>query len=135
MALEIPDAWRSGRNSRVLAHLETASAHSDLATELIAAVKPLGDVQIFCPDWAQCRYVVVSTNDLIFGFAMGLETIAFRLEARMKSRALTTGAAAYSAAGDDWGSFILFRHDWPKVDLQFWALKAYAYAREHRVGG
>jgi hypothetical protein len=30
----------------------------------------------------------------------------------------------------DWVFFELFRDDWPKVDLEFWARKAYVAVRE-----
>lgn len=125
----IPSELVIGANKQVLAHLEEKSAHSDVANALAAAVQPLGDVQLFCPDYQQYRYVAASTKSVIFGCAMGMNTIAFRLDERMKSRALVTGATAYRECGDDWVSFTLFRDDWPKVDLEFWALKAYVYAR------
>jgi hypothetical protein len=48
----------------------------------------------------------------------------------MKTRALASGAAPYLGCGDQWVSFTLFRDDWPKVDLEFWARKAYVAARE-----
>ena len=96
----------------------------------MSAVKPLGDVQRYCPDPQRYRFVAASTNHVIFGCALGMSTIIFRLDDRLKSRALATGAAAYPECGPDWVSFILFRSDWPRVDLEFWALKAYVYARE-----
>lgn len=117
-------------NRAVCGHLEGKSAHSDVAGALLAAVKPLGDVQLHCADWPQCRCVAVSTKQIVFGFALGMNLIAFRLDERMRSRALASGAAAYPECGDDWVAFILFRDDWPKVDVDFWALKAYVGARE-----
>ncbi len=130
MAQSIPPELISDTNRVVLAHIEEKSAHSDIADVLAVAVKPLGDVQLFCPDWGQYRYVVASTKGIVFGFATGMDTIAFRLDERLKSRALATGASAYSACGPDWVSFIPFRDDWPRVDFEFWALKAYIHARE-----
>ncbi len=35
--------------------------------------------------------------------------------------------------GDQWVSFTLFRDDWPKPDLEFWARKAYVAAREAKA--
>ena len=134
MTEDVVAALRSSINERVLAHIEPKSAHSDIAETITEAVKPLGEVQVICPSWQQSRYVAVSTRGIIFGFAIGMETIAFRLDARMKGRALVTGGEAYPATGDDWVSFIPFRDDWPKVDLRFWALKAYVYAREAKAG-
>lgn len=126
----IPSELLTDTNRAVLAHIEELSAHSDIAEALAVAVKPLGDVQLFCPDLERYRYVMASTRSVVFGFAVGMNTVAFRLDERMKGRALATGASACPACGPDWVSFILFRDDWPKVDLAFWALKAYVHARE-----
>ena len=130
MTQSIPSELMTDANRAVWTHLEGKSAHSDVGGVLMTAVKPLGDVQLFCPDWAQCRYVAASTKNVVFGLALGMDTVAFRLDERLKSRALATGAAAYTACGPDWVSFIPFRDDWPRVDFEFWALKAYVHARE-----
>lgn len=130
MTRSIPNELLTDANRPVLAHVKEMSAHSDIADALAVAVKSLGDIQLFCPDREHCRYVLVSTKGVIFGFAIGAHTIAFRLDDRLKSRALATGAEPYPACGPDWVSFIPFRDDWPRVDLAFWALKAYVYARE-----
>lgn len=92
---------------------------------------------VFCPNPEAYRYVVVSTNGIIFGFAVGMSTIAFRLDARMKLRALTTGARAYPECGEDWVSVLPLGDDadWPAVDLRFWALKAYVHARATKYDG
>jgi hypothetical protein len=133
MTQSIPTYLINSTNSLVLAHVKEKSAHSDVADALIEAVKPLGDIQMFCPDPNEYRYVIVSTNGVIFGFSIGMNTIAFRLDERLKSRALVTGGMACPECGDDWVSFILFRNDWPKIDRQFWALKAYDHARETKA--
>ena len=126
------DLWNS-LNEAVLRHINDLSAHSDIAQALLESVKPLGEVQMFCPAPSQFRYIVVSTQQIIFGFAIGMNQIGFRLDGRMKERALATGGEAYPACGGDWVCFTLFRDDWPKVDLQFWARKAYVFARETRI--
>lgn len=117
-------------NRAVLRHIENLSAHSDVAEALTTALKPLGDVQTYCPDPQNYRYVAASTQGIIFAVALGMNTIGFRLDERMKSRALISGAAPFESGGDEWISFALFRDDWPKVDLEFWARKAYVAARE-----
>ncbi len=117
-------------NRRVLAHVAEKSAHSDLGDLLLDAVKPLGDVQLYSPDWPTYRYVVASTKHVIFGFGVEMNTLAFRLDETFKDRALATGGIEFSECGDDWVRFIPFRDDWPRIDFEFWALKAYAYARE-----
>jgi hypothetical protein len=126
----LKEALDSGINRQVLDYLEGKSAHSDLAAALQAALKPLGDVQIFCPDWQQYRYVVASTKGVIMALAVGMNTVGFRLDERMKVRGLASGVVPYPECGDEWVSFTLFRDDWPKVDLEFWARKAYVAARE-----
>jgi hypothetical protein len=127
---DIPHDLINGLNELVLRHIRDLSAHGDVAEALLGSVKPLGDVQMFCPDASQYRYVVVSTRQIIFGFAIGMSEIVFRLDARMKGRALATGGVAFPACGDDWVCFAPFQDDWPKIDLEFWARKAYVFARE-----
>jgi hypothetical protein len=126
----VPAGLLTSTNRQVLSHIDDKSAHSDVAEAFTLALKPLGDVQLFCPDWQQYRYVVASTKRVIFGLAIGMSTVAFRLDERMKTRALSTGGAPYPECGDHWASFTLFRDDWPKVDLEFWARKAYLAARQ-----
>lgn len=130
MSQHVPAELQTGINSQVLDHVEGLSAHSDIAAALSAALNPLGDVQIFCPDWQQYRYVVASTKGVIIALAVGMNTTGFRLDERMKARALASGGVPYPECGDQWVSFTLFRDDWPKIDIEFWARKAYVAARE-----
>jgi hypothetical protein len=117
-------------NHTVYDYIKTLSAHSDLLEPLMNSVKPLGDVQIYSPDSNRCCYLTVSTQKIIFGFAVGMDTIAFRLNEVMKARAIETGGKPFSECGADWVRFLTFRCDWPKVDLEFWARKAYVNIRE-----
>ena len=130
MVKNVPSELETTINRQVLDHLSGLSAHSDIAEALSAAVKTLGDVQIFCPDWQQCRYMVASTKGIIIAFAVGMNTAAFRLDDPMKARALASGGVPYPECGQQWVSFTLFRDDWPKVDIEFWARKAYVAARK-----
>ena len=131
MTVDIPVGLQIAANKRVLAYLKDLSAHSDVVDVLMEAVDPLGDVQMFCPDAAGYRYVLASTNNIVFGFAVGMNTVAFRLDERMKSRALLTGATACPECGDEWVAVVhdLSDSDWPAVDTRFWARKAYVHAR------
>lgn len=131
MKEEMPIALQTRINKKVLGYIADKSAHSDLSDAMTTALKPLGDVQLFCPDWSQYRYVVASTKGIIFAFATGMRAVAFRLDETMKSRALATGASAHPQCGHDWVLFEVFRSDWPKVDLEFWGRKAYVTAREN----
>jgi hypothetical protein len=74
--------------------------------------------------------VVASTRGIIIAIAFGMDTIAFRLDERMRTRALASGGAPYPECGKEWMSFTLFREDWPRIDVEFWARKAYVAARE-----
>ena len=130
MAQNIPVELQTSTNRQVLDHLKGLSAHSDVAEALTAALQPLGDVQIFCPDSQQYRYVIASTKGIIIALAVGMNTIGFRLDERMKARALASGTVSNAECGPQWVSFTLFRSDWPRVDLEFWARKAYVAARE-----
>lgn len=130
MTGNVPAELENRINRRVLRHIEGMSAHSDISDALQTALKPLGDVQLFCPDWHRYRYVAASTRGVIFAFALGMDMIGFRLDGRMKTRALASGAMPCPECGPEWVSFTVFRDDWPKVDLEFWARKAYVAARE-----
>ena len=88
--MAIPPELDTEQNRAVLAHLDPLSAHSDIVEVLMKAVEPLGDVQTFCPDPHEYRYVVVSTKNVVFGFAEGMTSVAFRLDERLKQRALLT---------------------------------------------
>jgi len=74
--------------------------------------------------------VTVSTQAIIFAFAVEMDTIAFRLNKEMKGIAIETGGKPFPECGEEWVRFIPFRCDWPKVDLEFWALKAYLNIRK-----
>jgi hypothetical protein len=114
----------------VLNHIESLSAHSDVTEALIEALEPLGDVQIFCPNQQEFRYVVASTRGIIIALAVGMDSVAFRLDERMRARALASGGVPCAECGKEWVSFTLFRDDWPRIDVEFWARKAYVAARE-----
>ena len=130
MEQPLPETLRNTVNKDVLNYLKGKSAHSDVAEALLSAVKPLGDVQHFCPNPADYKYLAVSTQGVIFGVAVGMGLIAFRLDSIFKDRALRSGAGDAKDIGSDWVSFTMFRSDWPNADLKFWALKAYVFARE-----
>jgi hypothetical protein len=132
MSQPVPPALETPVNAAVLTHVRNLSAHPDIVGVLRRAVAPLGDVQLFCPDWGRYRYVVASTNGVIFALAVGMDTVAFRLDARMKSRALQTGGMAYPECGGSWVAVVHRRpdDDWPAVDVEFWARKAYVHAPE-----
>lgn len=130
MHATVPDILRTNDNANVLSWLADKSAHDEVASALLNATRALGDVVTYCPDPKQFRYVLTATRGTVFGVATGMSTVSFRLDREMCRRALQSGAEAASEIGPDWVSFTLFRSDWPAPDLAFWALKAYALARE-----
>src|SRR5690349_6997039 len=109
MTQNVPTELQTDINRQVLNHVKSLSAHSDIVEALSAALEPLGDVQVFCPDYEQYRYVVASTKGIIIALAVGMNTIAFRLDERMKARALASGGVLYAECGKEWVSFTLFR--------------------------
>ena len=131
MAQATPPRLATPLNERVLTYLRDKSAHSDIADVLLDAVHGLGAVEMFCPDAAAYRYLLAATNDVVFGFAVGQSTVAFRLDARMRRRALETGGVSCGECGPDWVAVVHPRPDadWPAVDVRFWARQAYVYAR------
>lgn len=129
MTQEPPAALLNPHNRHVLEYLRDKSAHSDVAQALGEALAPLGDVQMFCPDPARYRYLAASTRDVIFAAALGMNTIAFRLDQEFSARAVRSGGELAVPLGEGWVSFTLFRSDWPAPDVKFWARKAYNLAR------
>ena len=127
---KLPPALANDHNRRVLAKIAESSVPADLSDLLQSAVKPLGEVQLYCPDLPKYHYVVASTRHVIFGFAIARNTLAFRLDPRCRPQALASGGSAFPACGRDWVKFTPLRDDQPWTDFRFWALKAYAYARE-----
>lgn len=128
---DVPPMLSTPVNERVLAYLAPLSAHSDIASALTDAVEPLGDVQLFSPDSGRYRYLLAATQSVVFGFASGQSTVAFRLDPRMKARALATGGESLPECGDEWVAVLhaLPDSDWPAVDVRFWARKSYVHAR------
>jgi hypothetical protein len=90
----------------------------------------LGDVQAFCPDPSEYRFVAIETMGKIIRFATGMDTVAFKLPALLKEAAIKSGGDELSNVEIGWFAFTLFRIDRPEPDLEFWATKAYIAARE-----
>jgi tetrahydromethanopterin S-methyltransferase subunit B len=129
MTTKLPINLTIDANRVVFEHIKNLCAHPDLVNPLIAAVKPLGDVQISYPNSENYSSVAVSTEGIIFGCVIGMQAIIFKLDKQMKEKALATGGSAYQKFGPEWIAFEPFRCDWPKVDLEFWARKSYIFVR------
>src|SRR5690349_16974871 len=104
------------------------SAHSDLVIELEKAIEPLGAARVLGNLARYDSPLIVADNGVAFACANGTSHVHFRLPPGLLERAIRTGANP-SPISADWVCFTLFQADWPKVDLQFWARKAYEAAR------
>ena len=133
MEQEIPEYLSNHLNETVLDFVKGYSAHGDVAEALLTSVVPLGDVHGYSPDVSHYRYLVVSTKGIIFGFAIGMNKVAFKLNPPFNERALINSGTVISELGEEWIEFTLGRADWPEIDLIFWARKAYVYARESNI--
>jgi hypothetical protein len=127
--IPMPKELDTELNQDVLNYLSCASAHGDVSEALLEACAPLGDFHHYCPNQQRFLYTVVFTRATIFGFAIGMDTVVFRLDQEFGSRAIATGANKIKEL-DGWASFELFRDDRPSVDLKFWALKSYSQVRD-----
>ena len=130
MLSSLPSGVLNDTNKGVLDYIKDLSAHDGVASELINALRPLGDVQVYCPDPASFRYVVAATNNIIFGIAHGMDTVAFRLDPVTREKALLSGCKEHPGLAGDWVWVNPQRGDWPAVDFKFWARKSYVYIRE-----
>jgi hypothetical protein len=130
MFTKVPEELLNKENEEVLKYIQDLSAHDGVADELVKSVKPLGDVQVYCPEWESFRYVVVSTCNIIFGVALGQDTVAYLLNDEFKEKALLTGCMLYPQLGESWVWVNPYSGDWPRVDFTFWARKSYVSTRE-----
>ena len=124
-------------NSHALRYLRQhqPSCHDDTATALLRAGEACGEWVAYSPSFEEYRYVALVTNRRIFALGIGQRSACYRLSEPLRRTALRTGAVAEEAIGPDWVRFDLFRADWPKPDLEFWTLRAYASAREAPTPG
>ena len=101
MTQNVPAELQTSVNRQVLDHLEGLSAHSDVVETLGATLEPLGDVQKYSPDPQQYGYVVASTKGIIIALAVEMNTVGFRLDDRMKTRAIASGGVSYPECGKE----------------------------------
>jgi hypothetical protein len=47
-------------------------------------------------------------KNVVFGFAAGMTSVAFKLDGRLKQRALITGGVALPECGPEWVNFMVF---------------------------
>ena len=119
------------RNPEAEGFFAPLSAHSDVASTFVDALRKLGayDVHVAPREYGA---VFAVTVDTVFAGAAGLASTYWRLSTADRAVALATGAIEAAALGPEWVEITLFREGWPDPDLRHWALCAYRYARTSR---
>jgi hypothetical protein len=122
----------AGANRDVMTYLaeHQPSCHDDTSEAMLRAAEGCGEWVAYSPSFEQYRYVALVTKRRIFALGIGQRSACYRLPPALRTTALQTGAVAAGEIGPAWVRFELFRADWPRPDLAFWTLRAYAFARE-----
>ncbi len=127
--------FNRSENDAVIRYLEThhPSAHSDIASELLDAAQGLPHRHWYCPDKWSYAYVFLHTpSGTIYGLAVGMRTLLFRLPQAEMPAALAEGGEAYKELGPEWVSFYPFHPDIPRAQMQarmkHWCTAAYHHA-------
>ncbi len=116
------------KNPEVERFFQPLSAHSDVAEEFLASLKQLGDFEIFQERKIEFGAIYVVTSQVAFCGTSGMRDTYWRLSQADAAIAVASGAEVASI-GPGWVKIECFRSDWPKQDLNHWALRAYDYAR------
>ena len=119
------------RNPEAETFFAPLSAHSDVASAFVDALRTLGDCDVRAAPREYGALFAV-TADVVFAGAAGMATTYWRLSTADRAVALATGATEAAAPGPEWVEITLFRDAWPDPDLRHWALCAYRYARTSR---
>jgi len=111
------------------AFFEALQAHSDCGEAFIDALVGLGDYELR-GDLRAFGAPYAVTNGTVFAGASDMRLVYFRLNPADRAIALASGGEpAPAALGDAWVRFVLFRADWPRIDLKHFARRAYDFAR------
>ena len=101
---------------------------------LAGSAENLPDIKFYCPDTDNHAYYLLHTRGgVMFGAAIGLSALMFRLPKQAVSGALVKGGEIFQEIGDDWVSFNPF---WPEdadrstllSEMQHWCKLAYHHA-------
>lgn len=129
MIAPVPSAIDVAANRAVLEFVRDLSTHSDVWEKLWGALEPLDDVEAFCPDPANYRYVVAYVGSRIFAFAVGMSNIYVRLDSADRSRALARGARFDDVPDGTWVYFQLWQGAGRGVEFSEFVERAYEYAK------
>jgi hypothetical protein len=114
-------------NSQIEEFFKSKQAHDEVGAAFTDSLKKLGKYQLLGNlQRFEAPYAVAF--NVIFGGATDMCHVHYFLDPEHLQIALKSGAEA-SPISKEWIRFTLFRSEWPKVDLQFWSLKAYDAAR------
>jgi hypothetical protein len=129
----IDPKFRIAANASIIRFLDevSPSAHSDVASELINAVRNFDGASWYCPDIPKYAFVVVHTSEnVIFGIAYGMTAYAIRIDQIDIEAALAEGAKRLPELGNDWVHFNPFdvnvSLDVSRQKLRKWTSKAFA---------
>ena len=115
------------KNPEAEKYFEPLSAHSDVAEYFLASLKKLGEYECRSGGHSYAAPYAVTKN-IIFCAAVGMSETYWRLRPTDIKIALATGAQRASL-GNEWVTITLGRSNWPRPDLEHWALRAYDFAR------
>ena len=108
----------------------TRSARDEVGTEFLQSLKRLGEYEV-CGDLRNYKAPYAVTAQIVFCGAAGSADTFWRLRPKDHTIALATGGDP-AEIGSEWVRIALFRPDWPKPDIAYWALRAYDFARTGR---
>ena len=116
-------------NADVFAYLSGLSAHSDIVTPLLAAVKPLPGVEVHCSNRERFGYVIAWVAGRVFAFAAGMHGVALRLPPADAATARARGGSAVQGLGPEWVHLPLFGDGGFSAELNEYAQRAFAHAQ------
>lgn len=116
-------------NADVFAYLAGLSAHSDIVTPLLAAVKPLPGVEVHCSNRERFGYVIAWVAGRVFAFAAGMHGVALRLPPADAATARARGGSAVQGLGPEWVHLPLFGDGGFSAELNEYAQRAFAQAQ------
>lgn len=116
-------------NQEAADYFERLQARDEVGTAFLDSLKSLGACQVK-GDLRRYRAPYAIAHGVVFAAATGMSEIHYLLPPEFVRKALASGGHD-SPVGRGWVAFTLFRADWPRVDVDFWSLKAYDSARSY----
>ena len=129
----MPDGLPEESNGRILTFLECKGGHDGIVDVLQSSTANLGAVTLHCPNPMEFAYCVAIANEVIFAFAVGIQAIAYHLPPAFWEIAVRTGGAPVDGLNSEWFQFKPGDSSNPNPDFNFWATRAYLYARGEDV--